>query len=79
MMTTPGKRVKIYQISNNITDNTYIGSTTSSLYKRLYRHKYDADKGVRSKLRAREMSWICERRCSLKDSYSQTNPEGEAE
>jgi len=36
-MTTSGKRVKIYQISNNITDDTYIGSTTSALYKRLYK------------------------------------------
>ena len=45
-----GKRVKIYQISNNVTEDTFIGSTTSALYKRLYRHKYDADKGVKSKL-----------------------------
>ena len=50
MMSTPGKRVKIYQISNNVTDDIYIGSTTSALYKRLYRHKYDADKGMASKL-----------------------------
>ena len=78
-MTTPGKRVRIYQISNNITDDAYIGSTTSVLYKRLYRHKYDADKGVRSKLRAREMSWIHQRRCSLNESYNQVNSEGEAE
>ena len=50
MMSTPGKRVKIYQISNNVTDDVYVGSTTSALYKRLYRHKYDADKGMASKL-----------------------------
>ena len=49
-MNMSGKRVKIYQISNNVTEDTFIGSTTSALYKRLYRHKYDADKGGKSKL-----------------------------
>jgi len=49
-MGTQGRRVKIYQITNNVTDDVYIGSTTEALYRRLYRHKCDAKKGVQSKL-----------------------------
>ena len=41
---------KIYQITNNVTDDVYIGSTAEALYRRLYRHKCDAKKGVQSKL-----------------------------
>ena len=44
------RRVKIYQITNNLTDDSYVGSTTSALYKRLYRHKHDADIGAQTKL-----------------------------
>ena len=44
------RRVKIYKITNNSTDDAYVGSTTSALYKRLYRHKHDADTGAQSKL-----------------------------
>ena len=42
--------VKLYQIANNATDDSYVGTTTSALYKRLYRHKHDADIGLQSKL-----------------------------
>ena len=49
-MGTQERRVKIYKITNNSTDDTYVGSTTSALYKRLYRHKHDADTGAQSKL-----------------------------
>jgi hypothetical protein len=48
-MSTLGKRGKIYQITNNITDDVYVGATTQALYKRLYRHKCDMEKGVESK------------------------------
>jgi ribosomal protein S15P/S13E len=46
----PDKRVKFYKITNSVTNDLYIGSTTQILYKRLYKHKYDVDKGVRSRL-----------------------------
>ncbi len=49
-MSIPGKRVKYYQITNNVTDDVYIGSTAQALYKRLYIHKADTEKGVRSRL-----------------------------
>ena len=44
------KRVKIYQITNNVTDDMYIGSTTEALYRRLSRHKRDAKNGCTTKL-----------------------------
>ena len=49
-MGTQGKRLKIYQITNNMTDDVYVGSTSEALYRRLYRHKCDAKKGISSKL-----------------------------
>ena len=44
------RRAKVYQITNNSTDHVFVGSTTSPLYKRLYRIKHDVDRGVDSKL-----------------------------
>ena len=49
-MSTSEKRVKIYQITNNVTDDVYVGTTTQALYKRLYIHKADISKGVQSRL-----------------------------
>ena len=44
------RRMKIYEVTNNITDDVYIGATSQALYKRLYRHKCDIGNGVESKL-----------------------------
>ena len=44
------RRMKIYQVTNNVTDDVYIGTTSQALYKRLYRHKCDMESGVESKL-----------------------------
>ena len=46
------KHVKFYQITNNVTDDVYIGSTsnTTALFKRLYIHKTDMTKGSPSRL-----------------------------
>ena len=49
-MSSPSKCTKLYIITNSVTDDLYVGSTTQALYKRLYKHKYDVDKGVQSKL-----------------------------
>ena len=46
------KRVKFYQITNNVTDDVYVGTTPQALYKRLYIHKTDTTKGSPSRLRA---------------------------
>jgi group I intron endonuclease len=46
------KRVKFYQITNNVTDDVYVGATPQALYKRLYIHKTDTTKGSPSRLRA---------------------------
>ena len=42
------RRAKVYQITNNSTEHVFVGSTTSPLYKRLYRIKHDVDRGVDS-------------------------------
>ena len=44
------KRAKFYQLTNNVTDDVYIGSTSQVLYKRLYIHKTDMTKGSPSRL-----------------------------
>jgi len=44
------RRAKVYQITNNSTEHVFVGSTTSPLYKRLYRIKHDVDRGVDSNL-----------------------------
>ncbi len=44
------RRVNIYQITNNATEDVCISPTASALYKRIYRHKHDANTWVRSKL-----------------------------
>ena len=49
-MSTSAKQTKIYQILNSMTDDIYIGSTTQALYKRLYIHKSEMEKGAVSKL-----------------------------
>ena len=46
------KRVKFYQITNNVTDDVYVGTTPQALEKRLYIHKTDTTKGSPSRLRA---------------------------
>lgn len=96
-MSMPSKRVKIYQINNTMTPDLYIGSTSQVLYKKLYKHKYEMDKGSQTKLcklmrsigkdkfkielleeglfsdidavRAREIFYVRERKCSLNDVY----------
>ena len=49
-MSMSDKRVKFYQLTNNVTDDVYIGSTSQVLYKRLYIHKTDMTKGSPSRL-----------------------------
>ena len=50
MMSMSDKRAKFYQLTNNVTDDVYIGSTSQVLYKRLYIHKTDMTKGSPSRL-----------------------------
>ena len=50
-MSMPSKRVKIYQVSNTVTPDLYIGFTTQALFRRLYKRKYDMEKGSQTKLR----------------------------